>query len=369
MVDISKFSFPVKPPIHADPSTDNIEIQFVPQFMFRNKKRECVTLESGRKAALDTRLNDISLNFDWTFQQELPQFDVDASAAMFTDRFEFHDCVWWDKCRTECKSLRFTSHASHENYTEFRESIKMLLQEIPNDVHYVVVTVNVYSKDHDLRHLQHISLDINSTNEHLIHYEWLGDGTPGRSLLMGCFVRKREAWEFHAMSKPLFSRTIAEIVHEPSSLNDIWTIPSSKCVRRHVVIQPIAGKDLTPMDLSLLSRRSDPYLKIFIDDWVTISAVCFGTLNPTFMCDSIDLGVVSENSMKIMEIQCWDHDKISKDDNMGVIKFCLGGLMSNVKVGLNPVWLKLFPTEKHIRDKTEITGYILCNVVVTEEAF
>lgn len=365
MVDVSKFTFPNKLPIHAEPRTDNIEIQFVPQFMFRNKRRECVTLESGKKTTLDTRLDDISINFDWAFRPQLPQFDVDASAALFTERFEFRECVWWDRCRTKCNSVKFTSH---ENYTEFRESIRVLLQQIPDDVHYVVVAVSVYSKDHDLRHLQHVSLDINGTNEHLIHYEWLADGSSARSLVMGCFVRKREAWEFHAMSSPSLSRTIAEIVHEPYSLSDIREIPSSRRTRRSAVLQPVAGKDLTAMDLSLLSRRSDPYLKIFVDDYVTISAVSFATLNPTFTCDPIELGELSENSMKIVEIQCWDHDKISRDDNMGVIKFCLGGLMSNVKTGLNPVWLKLFPTEKHIRDKKEITGYILCNVVVTEEA-
>lgn len=120
------------------------------------------------------------------------------------------------------------------------------------------------------------------------------------------------------------------------------------------------------MDFSLLSKRSDPYLKIFVDNEVTQSAVSFTTLNPTFTCEPIDLGELSESSMKIVEIQCWDYDKRTDDDNMGVIRFCLGGMMSNVKAGLNPIWLKLFPTAKHIKRKIEITGYILCNVMVKE---
>jgi len=362
MVDVSKFTFPVKPAVHADPPTEKIEIQFVPQFMFGNKRRECVTLESGKTATLDSRLDEVLLRFDWAFRQDLRAFDVDASAALFTESFQLRDCVWWDNCTTKCGSVHFEQS---QLYTEFRESIRMLLQEIPDDVHYVIVAVSAYSKDHNLRHLQHISFDIHSDTDRLVHYEWLSAGSSGRSFLLGSFARKRESWEFHAMSQPLPCRTIAEIVQEP--LSDVRKLISSRRVRRHVVLQPVAGKDLTAMDMSLLSRRSDPYLKIFVDDTVTISAVSFATLNPTFACDQIDLGVLSENSMKIVEIQCWDHDKITKDDNMGIIKFCLGGMMSNVKAGLNPVWLKLFPTEQHMKDKIEITGYILCNVIVTEE--
>lgn len=144
----------------------------MPQFMFHKKKRDCLTLEPGKSVVLDSRLDMIELKFDWSFKTELPEngFDVDSSVAMFSKTFQPHDFVWWDNVKTQCASVEFLSEDNQG--TTGGEVIQMQLQEIPNNVHYLVVAVCVYSKDHDLQHLEHITLDVHANaEEHLIHYQ------------------------------------------------------------------------------------------------------------------------------------------------------------------------------------------------------
>ena len=179
-------------------------------------------------------------------------------------------------------------------------------------------------------------------------------------------MRKGEGWEFQAMDDSLLSRTVSEIMHEPDNLAAIKTIQPTPRIRRRVKLQPIEGKDLTPMDFSLFKKRSDPYLKIFYDDKVEISEIVYATLNPTFTCGVVNLGEVAASSTKVVEIQCWDYDRLTAHDNMGVIKFCLGGLMSQVVAGENRVWFGLLPTSEHKQEKKKITGHILCKVMVEE---
>lgn len=187
-----------------------------------------------------------------------------------------------------------------------------------------------------------------------------------KSLIVGCFIRANKEWEFRPLCDPVLSRTVAEILHEPENLTNIRGVSATPKVRRRVTLKPIEGKNLTPMDFSLLSKRSDPYLKIFVDDRVTTSEIIYSTLNPKFVCPSVSLGEASESTLKVVEIQCWDHDKLTDDDNMGIIRFCIGGLMSKVKPGHNQISFKLHPTEEHINEKIEITGDIICDVIVEE---
>ena len=179
-------------------------------------------------------------------------------------------------------------------------------------------------------------------------------------------MRKAEAWTFRALSECVFSRTILELLHEPTNLQAVREIQAAPRVRRRLVIQPTEGKNLTPMDFTLFKKRSDPYLKIFVDDRVVVSEIAFATLNPKFICQPIDLGEVSSTSAKVIEIQCWDYDKFTKHDIMGVHKFCLGGLVAKMNAGENAVWLKLFPSAENIKDKKKITGDILFKVLVEE---
>ena len=185
---------------------------------------------------------------------------------------------------------------------------------------------------------------------------------------MGCFVRNGEAWTFRALSECVFARTILELLHEPVNLTVIREIQAAPRLRRRLIIQPTEGKNLTPMDFTLFKKRSDPYLKIFVDDRVVVSEIAYATLNPKFICQPIDLGEVSPSSTKVIEVQCWDYDKFTKHDIMGVHKFCLGGFVANVKPGENGVWLKLFPSAENIKEKKKITGDILFKVIVEEFA-
>lgn len=160
------------------------------------------------------------------------------------------------------------------------------------------------------------------------------------------------------MQGAMLSRTIPEIMHESGNLYSVSTIKPKPRVRKHVTFLPVEGRDLTPMDFSLFTKRADPYLKIFYDDQLVMSEVCKGTLNPKFKCPSIDFGEVSETCTKVVEIQVWDWDRITEDDNMGVARFCLGGLVANLFPGENKVWFKVFPLEEHNLANKKITGQI-----------
>jgi len=183
---------------------------------------------------------------------------------------------------------------------------------------------------------------------------------------MGTFVRKGDDWEFMAMAEPLMCRTITEIISQPSGLNSVRDVKPSPKIKKKVTLWVSEGKDLTPMDFTILAKRSDPYVKIFYDDKVVKSEVTLKTLNPKFICPEIDLGIVNEKSNKVIEIQCWDWDEFTDDDDMGVIRLSLGGLMSQVKKGENAFWLKLYPTSQQTDKKVKISGHLCIKARVEE---
>lgn len=187
-------------------------------------------------------------------------------------------------------------------------------------------------------------------------------------MLIGCLIRNGEFWSLYGMQGAMLSRTISEIMHESGNLYAVSMIKPKPRVRKHVTFLPVEGRDLTPMDFSLFSKRADPYLKIFYDDQLVMSEVCKATLTPKFKCPSIDFGEVSETCTKVVEIQVWDWDRITEDDNMGVARFCLGGLVANLYPGENKVWFKVFPLEEHNVANKKITGQIgvVVNCVVLD---
>ena len=150
-----------------------VEIQFVPDFLLKNKAVECVAVQSGDSAALDPRLESMALNFGWTFKDDEARFDVDSSLALFRKDFTAVDFVWWDHRASRCGAVHFLSHDNKEGTgSGTKESINVKLNKIPDAVHYLVVVVSVYSKDHDIEDIRDISLSVeNPSNERLVDYK------------------------------------------------------------------------------------------------------------------------------------------------------------------------------------------------------
>ena len=130
-------------------------------------------MEPGKAATLDARLEEIHLNFDWTIKPELPGFDVDSSMALLKLDGSVHDFVWWDNKKTNCECVKFVSADDlHGVQAGTKESIQVQLQKLPDSIFFMVVAVSVYSKDHNLQHLQDISVSIDTRDKaHLMHYK------------------------------------------------------------------------------------------------------------------------------------------------------------------------------------------------------
>lgn len=96
-----------------------------------------------------------------------------------------------------------------------------------------------------------------------------------------------------------------------------------------ISVRALAGRDLTPLDHHGFSRpSSDPYVKLFFKHKVGVTEVTEKNLNPEFVSKPLSLGRIHLNDNAILEVQCWDYDKITFDDFGGAALVSIAGLLA-----------------------------------------
>lgn len=102
-----------------------------------------------------------------------------------------------------------------------------------------------------------------------------------------------------------------------------------------VSVVPRKGANLTARDHHLNRISSDPYILLFYRNKVHSSEITLNNLNPVFQCTPFLLGSITPDDNSVLELQCWDHDRITHDDFMGGARIILAGLLAqlNFKTG------------------------------------
>jgi len=140
------------------------------------------------------------------------------------------------------------------------------------------------------------------------------------------------------------------------------------------------GKDLMPLDKHGLSKpNSDPYFKLFWKDKLLITEVVNKSLNPEFSSKEFEIGEISADDNSVLEVQYWDHDRITFDDFGGCALICVAGMIDklNGQSGdlvefyicrqyplAGQIWVDLKPSDAQMRERKKVTGQFLLDVVV-----
>lgn len=246
----------------------------------------------------------LRLGFGWDAPEGL---DLDASAALFNSNKCKMDYVWWDNPKSSDESVTFISKDDTQGLSSGdKEVIGVEMDHLANEVAYIVLSVSVYSKGKTLRdNLKSLSLrgfDSEAGDKELFTYKIDGDHR-GTTVTIGVLVREGAWFKFVPLRQPMLSRTVSEIAYEPSNLDPAFAIKAVPLERRVMKMSVKKGRNLTPMDISLFKKRSDPYLKIFYRGKTFQSEVAYSTLAPTYTMEPLDVGEIVECDDDIIDIQ------------------------------------------------------------------
>lgn len=260
-------------------------------------------LKLGSEFHIPPKTYGLRLGFGW----DCEGVDLDASAALFNSNKAKMDYVWWDNPKSSNESVTFTSPDDTLGLeTGDKEVIGIEIDHLPNEVAYIVLSVSVYSKGKTMKDsVQSLSIrgfDSEAGDKELFNYK-VDDGLRGTTMVLGVLVREGAWFKFASLKNPVLSRTVTEIMYEPANLNPAFGIKAVPLARRMLKMSVKKGKDLTPMDISLFKKRSDPYLKIFYRGKTFQSEVVYGTLAPTYTMEPLDIGEIVECDDDIIDIQ------------------------------------------------------------------
>ncbi|GMH36837.1 hypothetical protein BSKO_04710 [Bryopsis sp. KO-2023] len=346
------FSFGDRP---EDISNEGVYLYYTPQLPDIPEAGETsqVVLYDD-EAMIPTNTYALRLGFGW----DAEGFDLDASAAMFNAKMAGLEYVWWDHPKLEDESVYFRSKDDKEGIKEGdKEIIGVEIDHIANEVCYVVLCVSVYTKGKTLDDVKSITLrafDEENGDKELFKYN-ITEDLRGTSMVVGALVRQGAWFKFVPRRQPLLSRTITELTHEPDNLECVRSLEPVPLQRLMMHFNIKKGRNLTPMDVSLFKKSSDPYLKIFYRGKQYKSEVITGTLHPTFNMKALPIGEVVECDDDEIEVQVWDWDRLTEDDFMGMVRLCVGGIVQKGP-GVHDVWLPLTGTMEQKEEGTKITG-------------
>ena len=141
--------------------------------------------------------------------------------------------------------------------------------------------------------------------------------------------------------------------------------PSVAVVVRDISVCVIEGKDLAAKDIGYFGRTptSDPYYIVNFKGQRTKSDIQNKTLSPVWSRKLIELGGVKEGDLDIVEISLFDHDLMTRDDFMGVVKVTAGELHA-LDVGEHKFWFRLEKSDEERYRNEAVSGEILVEIIV-----
>jgi len=152
-------------------------------------EKECAKLEVRQSVTLSGETDEVALNFDWSYKPEMPEFDLDSAVALFKHDFSVIEYIWWDRNSSSDGTLQFQSPPANGA----KESIRIQLEKLPDEVAYILAAVSVYSKDHELRHVDSITLKVeDESKKPLLEYK-VRDLSQGESMCGAVGIGNRRA--------------------------------------------------------------------------------------------------------------------------------------------------------------------------------
>eukprot|EP00210_Caulerpa_lentillifera_P006508 g6216.t1 len=297
--------------------------------------------------------------------------DVDASAALFSQNHKLFDSVWWHQLTSRDGSVKHSGDDRTGEGGGDDERIHINLDELPLEVHHVLLAICIYSRGFSFRqvHSAHVRLILGNQkyNGHVLCSFSLSE-MKGNAMIMGLISRKGAYWNFRALGMPATGHTIQELVQDKANLECLEMSPSWSPVLRRIHVLVVKGENLAPKDEPGLfggEASSDPYYIIKFKNKKARSKHVSKSLNPVWKAMIFDMGFITETEHNTLQIEVYDYDSISSDESMGCV-WILGNKLFNLGVGKHHFWSTLRSCKEAPDRKELVSGQIQLEIRVTE---
>ncbi|CAD7703618.1 unnamed protein product [Ostreobium quekettii] len=312
----------------------------------------------------DTGIKAIGAIFGW----EAPGFDLDAAAAIFDEKKQCLDFVWWDHTNNATSSIGFLTADNQlaGAHAGDKEALKIDFTRVPHNVTHILLVASVYTKDAMLDKVKSVSVRLSDGPSELCTYTVASD-LEGTSMLMGVLLRNGPYWSFVTMKQPVLARTVTEIMYDASNLVAVKALDGTALHHFKLALAIRKARNLTNMDTELFGNKKscNPYMVITHGGKRHASEVVTNSYSPEFEMEPVDLGEAKPNDGSVIEVQCYHHEEEREDEWLGVVKVCVGGLTAKGP-GTHAVWLPLSCTKERKASGTVITGTVQLEVTLTD---
>lgn len=192
-----------------------------------------VNLEKGQKISLakddGSALTKVTMGLGWDAVQQKKGFlkslfggggqtsiDLDASCGMFDENKEPVDFVWFNQLKSKDGSVVHSGDNRTGEGEGDDEQIIVDLSKVPDNVKYLVFTVNSF-RGQTFNEVENAFCRLlDSSNVEIAKYTLSGGGDY-TAMIMAKLYRHNEEWKMHALGEPTSGRVVEELL--PGMIN------------------------------------------------------------------------------------------------------------------------------------------------------
>jgi len=299
----------------------------------------------------------------WTVKAFSGEVDLDAACLLFNQFGRFVETVFWDNLTTKGITHRgdevivANDDDSDEEVDvkeeEEKEYIEINFDKLDQGVTSLVFVLNIFSNK-SFSSLTNLALNVLSVNgdkndvlcKFKLPLNDLKKWHDHNSIIIAkIFKDKEQGATFQTKDWDI------KIIAEPASIpfgQVVDVLIPSLIRRKHVeplvptwdkiIIQIVEARGLQAKDVN---GKSDPYIKITCEDWKKRTKIISETLNPKW--DSENFHLDYSDTYKTIEFKVMDHDKIGRDEFLGIFYVQIRGIPPNKEMNR---WFRLQSSKK-----------------------
>ncbi|GMH45011.1 hypothetical protein BSKO_12968 [Bryopsis sp. KO-2023] len=313
---------------------------------------------------IDGSIKEVAMGLGWD-----AGCDVDGSVAMFDERHQLLDTVWYRQLMSRDSSVNHSGDDTTGEGGGDDEVIQVNLAKLNGKVHHLLFVVCVYTAGMSFSQVRSAYVRMmHGKKKHKGHVlaRFNLSERAGNAMLMGLLTRKGAFWNFRALGYPAQGRTIMQVINVPQNLHCLAQSPSFSPVIRRIHIIVREGRNLAIKDKKFFGKggSSDPYVQIKFQKQKVKSDVIKKNLNPKWNMPAFDLGNVLESEHKAVKISVWDYD-LGGDDFMGVLRIPAAAF-HKAGPGNHEWWMPLTKSKESRYAKCEVKGEVRIDVSVVD---
>lgn len=276
-------------------------------------------LQKAEMYGIPKGINKVVMGLGWN-----TQCDVDAHCYTFDKNLSPVGHVWYKDLQDP--GIKHTGDNRTGEGSGDDEQICITFDSVEKRVEHLLFMVQIYEGANDFSRVRgcYCRMVSSSDGQELCRYTLSRSGSTGKSCCMSVLSRSVFGWAL-------------TIVGEESNYAPATVLSSTLGMLMDVSLTVVKGSDLIAKDKS---GTSDPYVKVKSpafaqgkNSWFEDkSKVIKKTLNPNwnFKCKNFRFRKDSATINKSITVKCFDHDRLSRDDPMGMVELSIKSLLVQV---------------------------------------